>query len=92
MLERELDLAAHKSQMLSKELIEWADLILAMTEGHKSAVNSVLQSEKAHTIGEYSGTGVSVSDPYGGNLQVYLDCAEEIYNLLQQIKEKILNE
>jgi protein-tyrosine-phosphatase len=92
MLERELDIAAHKSQMLNKELIEWADLVLAMTAGHKSAINSILQSEKAYTIGEYSGMNISVSDPYGGNLQVYLDCAQEIYNLLLQIKEKILDE
>jgi len=85
MLERELDLAAHKAQMLNEELIKWADLILAMTEGHKSAI----KSEKAHTLGEYAGTGISVSDPFGGNLQVYLDCAEEIYTLLQAIKNKM---
>jgi len=85
MLQRKLDLAAHKAQMLNEELIEWADLILAMTDGHKSAINS----EKVHTLGEYAGTSVSVSDPYGGNLQVYLNCAEEIYILLEEIKNKL---
>ena len=87
MLARQLKLADHKSQMFTNELLDWADLILAMTEGHKAAINS----KKAYTLGEYAGTNTSVSDPYGGDLQIYLNCAEEIYMLLQAIKEKIQN-
>jgi len=86
MNQRELDIIKHKAQILSEELITWADLVFTMTTSHKHAIG---ESDKVYTLGEYAGCGTSISDPFGGSLDDYLSCAEEIYNLLTKIKAKL---
>jgi len=84
MKQRKIDLTKHKSQMLSEDLLNWADLVLTMTESHKSAIPDT--KNKIHTLGEYASTKKSISDPFGGDLDTYLSCAKEIYELLEKIK------
>ena len=88
MKQRQIDLTKHKSQMLSEKLLNWADLVLTMTESHKSAISD----DKVHTLGEYAATKVSISDPFGGDLDTYLSCAKEIYDLLIKIEHKLKGE
>jgi len=88
MKQRKIDLTKHKSQMLSEDLLKWADLILTMTESHKYAI----ADEKAHTLGEYAGINASISDPFGGDLDTYLSCAKEIYELLEKINYNLKGE
>ncbi len=38
--EKGVDIAAHRSQHLERELVEWADQILVMEENHLHAVNA----------------------------------------------------
>jgi len=88
MNERNIDLSKHKSQLVTEALIKESDLILTMTTSHKEAL---LQSagNKVHTLGEYAGSNTSVSDPFGGDLKVYRACADEIYELLEKIKQSL---
>jgi len=86
MKQRKIDLTKHKSQMLTEDLLNWADLVLTMTESHKAAIPD--NQNKVYTLGEYASTKVSISDPFGGDLDIYLSCAKEIYGLLEKIKNK----
>jgi len=86
MKQRKIDLTRHKSQILSEDLLNWADLVLTMTESHKSAITN--SKNKIHTLGEYASIKKSISDPFGGDLDTYLSCAKEIYELLEKIKNK----
>ena len=88
MSERQLDLTGHSSQMVTKALLESTDLILTMTKSHKSALFP-MATGKVYTLGEYAGCNTSVSDPYGGDLEIYRACAEEIYGLLLKIHDKV---
>ena len=88
MKERQIDLTKHKSRLVSEELLTEADLILTMTESHKAALVRAVP-EKVFTLGEYAGCQTSITDPFGGSLDVYRDCAGEIYKLLLKIAEKI---
>ena len=89
MKERQIDLASHQARRVTEALLLEADLILTMTQSHKTALVQAA-ADKIYTIGEYAGQKISVSDPFGGDLEVYRACAEEIYGLLVMIKDKIL--
>lgn len=88
MKEYNIDLSHHKSTSLTEALISEYDLILTMTEGHKTMI-SALATDKIYTICEYAGYEGDISDPYGGNITQYKECARDIYDCLTDIAEKI---
>ena len=70
-----LDLADHSSQLLTPQLVDWADLILAMSPSHLAVVADLGGAEKVALLGE-GGAGddrgpSSVRDPFGGGEEVY---------------------
>lgn len=89
MNEQQLNLTNHSSQLATQELISSMDLILTMTESHKQAI-SRMALDRVYTLGEYVGLSVSISDPYGGDINVYRTCAKEINTLLIQLKDKLV--
>ena len=93
MHERQLDLKAHRSQPVTETLLAEADLILTMTSSHKAALLQAAPG-KLFTISEYAGgdLGKNVSDPFGGSLDLYRECAKEIHCLLLMISNKLLKE
>lgn len=88
-----ISLQKHRSHQLSLMQIEAADLVLTMTGGHR---NSILRAApeakgKVFSLGEFAGVPEEVSDPFGGTLEVYRRCAEEIDRLLKKAWPKICN-
>jgi protein-tyrosine-phosphatase len=78
-------LASHRSQGLTPELIEKADLILVMT----NAMKHRLPPEKTWTIKEYAGEKGDVADPIGKDEEVYLACAKTLTRLIEAILPKL---
>jgi protein-tyrosine phosphatase len=69
-----LDLDAHRSQPLTEELIEWADLILAMSPSHLAVVAEAGGAERAALITDFldgDGIGAAIEDPFGGDVDAY---------------------
>ena len=68
-----LDLSSHRSTALSPELLEWADLVLAMSPLHLARVREGGAGEKAELLtsfatgGETGDAGDTVPDPFGGS-------------------------
>ena len=88
--ERKLKLEKHKSQLVTETLLDSVNLVLTMTASHKEAILHVDKTaDKIWTLGEYADSDISISDPYGGDLSVYRACAEEIYELLLKVKDKL---
>lgn len=88
MREYGINISGHKSKQVSLSEIEWADLILTMTETHKSylTLQYVDSQEKIFTLSEYAGEeNCDVSDPFGGSLQEYKSCAKQLERLLEKI-------
>ena len=64
---------SHASRPLTKELFDEADRVVAMTKGHKEAIESLFgKNEKILAM------PLEVGDPYGGDLETYRRCAEAI--------------
>lgn len=78
-----IDIRTHKSRMAAVEILENAALVLAMTRSHLSHIKTVCPAANAFTLGEYAGGCIDVSDPFGGNLDQYKNCAAQIKQLLE---------
>ena len=68
-------IACHSSQSLTPQLVDWADLVLAMSPTHLSAVADLGGGEKVALLGEFGAADesgpASVRDPFGAGEEVY---------------------
>jgi len=90
------DISSHKSRPLRPELIEEADLILAMTTSHYREI-VMMVPEAANrtfllkTFPEPGDDGDGVADPIGGSLDMYnqtfLEIGEELGRILPDLIE-----
>jgi protein-tyrosine-phosphatase len=72
--EHQLDLTAHASQPLTPDLVDWADLVLAMGASHIAAIEAFGGEGKATLVTDFiegEGAGEPVNDPFGGNHESY---------------------
>src|SRR6266542_7159259 len=84
-LERGLDLSGHRARLLTRELVDEADLILTMARHHRARVDELGGEGRVFVLGEYAGRegdDAEVSDPFGGDLDVYRDTLAELDALL----------
>lgn len=82
----------HASQPVTPDLIEWSDLILTMTTGHKDILLRYFPEAipKSHTVKEFGGYGDGdVMDPFGGALEVYQNTEKELEQILYKIVTKL---
>jgi len=92
-----IDISGHRSQLISDSLIDKADLILTMTVGHRdSLIGSFPKAKgKTYTLKEFvkqnskadrkDGGSLDVRDPFGGSIEVYEKCAEEIVSEIRDL-------
>ncbi|WLR50727.1 low molecular weight protein arginine phosphatase [Bacillus tianshenii] len=84
----------HSSSSLQPELIDWADLILTMTTGHKQMLLMHVpeSTEKVYVLREFVETeneNPDISDPFGGSVEQYRDTLLEIDVLIDKLIEKL---
>lgn len=92
-LEHGLDLSGHRARLLTRELVEEADLILTMARHHRARVDELGGEGRVFVLGEYAGKGADeVSDPFGGNIGVYRDTAQELEALTAAVAERLAAE
>jgi len=72
-----LDLRDHESQPLTETLVRHADVIYTMTRSHREAIVAQWPNAAGRTHLLCS-DGSDVSDPIGGSLGVYQQCAAQI--------------
>jgi protein-tyrosine-phosphatase len=91
-LERALDLSQHRAQTLTRELVRDADLVLAMGPHHLERIEALGGGGKAYLLTEFASHGASarpVSDPIGGELDVYRATADELEQEVRRVFDRI---
>ncbi len=75
-----IDLSRHISRQISPDDIVLADKIICLSPSHKAALLSAgAPKEKLFVLGN------GISDPYGGNPDVYRRCRDEIINATDEL-------
>jgi protein-tyrosine-phosphatase len=90
-----IDLRRHSARRLSLDLINEADLILTMTEGHKWSVIRLcpVSKDKVFTLKEYADGKIGgIPDPYGAPVEVYRQCAGVLRDYIVKALDKFLIE
>ena len=97
MQEYEVDLNSHKSTNTRNSNITEMNIILCATTGHKQLLIQMFPNlkEKIYTIKEFAYgenyTDKDISDPWGYDITVYRNCANQIVQALEKIIEKEKN-
>lgn len=87
----DIDISAHRAQGISPEFLDKSDLILTMTQSHKMML-TIAADKPVYTLGEYGGSGDDVPDPYGGGIDDYRYCCNQLNELLLDALERVYDE
>lgn len=94
-MERRLDLSGHRAQSLTRRLVESSDLILAMGPHHLDRIEALGGESKAFLLADFASHGASgraISDPIGGELDVYRATADELEREIRRVFDRITAE
>ena len=94
-MERRLDLSGHRSQQLSRALVESSDLILAMGPHHLERADALGGVGKSYLLTAYpmtGSTGRAVNDPMGGDLDIYRATADELEAEIRRVFDRLAAE
>lgn len=94
-LEHGLDLSAHRARLLTRDLTEGADVVLTMARHHRARVQELGGEGRTFVLGEYAGrTGpeAEVSDPFGGDLDVYRETYAELADMVRAAVRRLAAE
>jgi len=94
-MERNMDLTAHRSQTLTRELVRDAELILAMGPHHLERIEALGGSGRAYLLADFASHGATarpISDPIGAELNVYRATADELEEEIRRVVDRIMAE
>jgi protein-tyrosine-phosphatase len=94
-LERGLDLSEHRARLLTREMVQEADLVLVMSRHHRARVADLGGGDKVFVLGEYAGregASAEVRDPFGGDLEGYRQTYAELTELLDGVVNRLVRE
>lgn len=94
-LEHGLDLSSHRARLLTRNLVQDANLIFAMARHHRTRITELGGEGRVHVLGEYAGrTGpdAEVSDPFGGDIDLYRSTFAELDELVRVAAGRLVRE
>jgi len=93
-----IDISLHKAKRLDKNDVLQADLLLTMTRQHRDVLrdkysdkhsNIFTLKEYAHPELEVDSNLLDISDPFGMSYQTYESCAQEIFECVKSVLDKL---
>ncbi|MEE8424887.1 MAG: low molecular weight protein arginine phosphatase [Elusimicrobiota bacterium] len=88
--ERGIEFETRRPQPVSAELMEWADIVLPMTNGHREHILNAHpeHKDKIRLFLEFAGGGPgNVEDPIGRPVSAYRQCRDVLEKGLERILE-----
>lgn len=93
--EQGIELASHKARRVTREILSEADWIIPMTKAHEERLSSLFPEfkQKIKRLGAWSLrlSDFDVSDPWGGTIEVYRQCAKDLEPLIRELKDQLDN-
>lgn len=86
MLERGLDITAHRSRAVNQRIIAPADLVLVMTHSHAEALRLEFpgQADRVYLLSEMQDERrYDIDDPYGGSMAEYRANVSQLADLIE---------
>ena len=79
-----VDIACHRSQLLTRQALPVVDCFAVMTESHAAALRAAgVPNEKIYVLDG------QISDPYGGDLEEYRRCRDQLAQALKKLLLKL---
>ena len=78
-----IDISAHRSKTVTRDLLDSTELIVCISRGHYELLRNFAPESKLRLLGK------GVSDPYGMNLSEYVRTRDEIYSALTELLEEL---
>jgi protein-tyrosine-phosphatase len=94
-LEHGVDLSGHRARQLTRDIVVDQDVILVMGPHHLERAEALGGEGKAHLLTHYAAHGSSdraVSDPFGGDLDVYRATYEELEREIKLVFDRMAAE
>jgi protein-tyrosine-phosphatase len=94
-MERRLDLSGHRSRQLTRAIVSESDLIFTMGPHHLERVEALGGRGKTYLLTGYPDPGPAsraVSDPMGGELEVYRTTADELETEVRRVFDRLAAE
>ncbi len=92
-LEHGIDLGAHRAQPLTRQLVEQADLVLAMSERHLARAEELGGAGKSFLLTDFASHGErarGVADPFGGDLAAYRGTFAELDREVRRALDRLV--
>lgn len=82
-----LDLAEHAARAKTSQMVKEATLIVCMTASHKHHILSECEDckDKIFTLRELAGEKSDIADPFGGDIDTYKICINQIKRYINKI-------
>ena len=87
------DLSGHRSQPLTRALVDASDVVLVMGDKHLVRVEELGGAGKSWLLTDYASHGGdihSVSDPFGGDLETYRATYEELEAEIRRALDRLV--
>lgn len=89
---RGIDLSTHHARRVNPSFLEKADWIVPMTKDQATRLCELAPKymDKVRRLGDWGDNeGRDIVDPFGGSLQIYQQCAEQIESFLCELKNEL---
>ncbi len=80
------DISTHRARRITSYVLDETDKFVCMTPEHAASLALYVPRDKLIVL------GAGIPDPYGGNLETYLTCANSIKNALIAQLDEIISE
>jgi protein-tyrosine-phosphatase len=94
-LEHDIDLSPHRARLLTRELLESYELILAMGPHHLERVEAIGGKGRTHLLTSYGSRGTTdrpIGDPFGGDLALYRETFDELDREIRRTFDRLAAE
>lgn len=77
-----IDISAHRSKTITRDLLDNTELIVCLSRGHSDVLRQFVDEHKLRILGK------GISDPYGMRLSEYVRTRDEIALALEELWEE----